>query len=34
MGILSTATWRSNRVVGFPLMSGKDLKSAGRGSFD
>ena len=34
MGILSTATLHSNRVAGCPLMSDKDLKATGRGSFD
>ena len=34
MGILSTATLRSNRPAGCPLMSDKDLKAKGRGSFD
>ena len=34
MGILSTATLRSNRVAGCPLMSDKDLKATRRGSFD
>ena len=34
MGILSTATMRSNLPAGCPLMSDKDLKATGRGSFD
>ena len=34
MGILSTATLRSNFVAGCPRMSDKDLKATGRGSFD
>ena len=34
MGILSTATLRSNRPAGWPFMSDKDLKATGRGSFD
>ena len=34
MGILSTATLRSNRVAGCPLMSDKDLKATRSGSFD
>ena len=32
-GILATATFRSNRIGLCPLMSDKDLKSEGRGSF-
>ena len=34
MGILSAATLRSNRIVGCPLMSDKDLRATGSGSFD
>ena len=34
MGILSTTTLRSNRVTDCPIMSDKDLKATGRGSFD
>ena len=34
MGILSTATLRSNCVACCPLMSDKDLKATGRASFD
>ena len=34
MGILSTATLRSNCVACRPLMSDKDLKATGRDSFD
>ena len=34
MGISSTATLRSNRAAGCPLMSHKDLKATGRGTFD
>ena len=34
MGILSIATFRSNRLGGCPLMSKKDLRKRVRGSFD
>ena len=34
MGILSIVTFRSNRLGGCPLMSEKDLKKCGCGSFD
>ena len=34
MGILSTSKLRSNRVAGCPIMSDKDLKAIGGGSFD
>ena len=34
MGILATATFRINHLAGCPLMSDKDLKREGRGSFD
>ena len=34
MGIFATATSRSNRIAGFPLMADKDSKSPGQGSFD
>ena len=33
-GISATATFRSNRIGLSPLMSDKDLKSEGGGSFD
>ena len=32
MGILTTATIRTNRTAGCPLLSEKDLKKNGRGS--
>ena len=34
MGILTTATFRSNRIAGCPLIADKDLKSSGCGHFD
>ena len=34
IGILATATFRINRLAGCPLMSDKNLKREGRGSFD
>ena len=34
MGILATATFRMNGLARWPLMSDKDLKKEGRGSFD
>ena len=34
MGITSVATFCSNRLGGYPLVSKKDLKKRGRGSFD
>ena len=34
MCILATATFRMNHLAGCPLMSDKDLKKEGRGSFD
>ena len=34
MGILATATFTMNRLAGCPLMSDKDLKKEGGGSFD
>ena len=34
MDILATATFRINRLAGCPLISNKDLKKEGRGSFD
>ena len=33
-GILATGTFRSSRIGGCPLMSEKDLKKEGRGSYD
>ena len=33
-GILATATFRMNRLAGYPLMSNKDLKKEGCRSFD
>ena len=34
MGILTAATFRSNKIAGCPSMADKDLKSSGGGSFD
>lgn len=34
MGILTSATFRSNRLSGCPLATDKDLKTSGRGSSD
>ena len=34
IGILSTATFRTNRLKGCPIASDKELKKEGRGSYD
>ena len=34
MGILGTGTFRNNRIGKCPLLSEKELKSQGRGSWD
>ena len=34
MGILTAATFRSNKIAGCPSMADEDLKSSGGGSFD
>ncbi|XP_065652995.1 piggyBac transposable element-derived protein 2-like [Hydra vulgaris] len=34
MGILATGTFRNNRIGKCPLLSEKELKSQGRGSWD